>query len=78
MVRHVRILPSPASLNKLSGIISDLITLLIGEDKPLAILLSISYISVIDVDMGFYESIMQKKGEYWISVKVSISNVGPK
>lgn len=62
MVRHVRILPSPASLNKLSGIISDLITLLIGEDKPLAILLSISYISVIDVDMGFYESIMQKKG----------------
>lgn len=70
MVRLVRILPSLASLNKLSGIISDLIALLIGEDKPLAILLSISYISVRDVDMGFYESIMQKKrGEYWISAE---------
>lgn len=70
MVRLLRILPCPASLNKLSGIISDLITLLIGEDKPLAILLSISYISVRDVDMGFYESIMQKKrGEYWISAE---------
>ncbi|KIR40849.1 hypothetical protein I307_02284 [Cryptococcus deuterogattii 99/473] len=58
----VRILPSPASLNKLSGIISDLIALHIGKDKPLAILLLTSYINVRDEDRGFYEFIEQKKG----------------
>lgn len=71
MVRLVRILPSPASVNKLSGIIPDLITLLIGEDKPLAILLSISLYQRKRRRHGFLRIHYAEEGggEYWISAE---------